>query len=115
MTTLPITLLIVLIKLGIVHLLHYDGLVKFSEVGIVVTGGIFLIGFIAFVAGRPDRDIEHVVRTDLNGTCVVLPSIRKILDDHLERPEFSRWQYLSGENFMDSCQVDSILCEGNPV
>lgn len=45
MTTLPITLLILLLKFGIVYGLHYDGLVKFSEVGIVVTGGIFLIGF----------------------------------------------------------------------
>ncbi len=45
LTTLPITAVIVLIKLGITHGLHYDGLVKFSEIGIVITGGIFLIGF----------------------------------------------------------------------
>jgi hypothetical protein len=31
--------------LGIVHFLQYDGLVKFSEIGIVITGGVFLIGF----------------------------------------------------------------------
>ncbi len=45
LTTLPVTILILLIKFGIVHGLHYDGLVKFSEIGLVITGGIFLIGF----------------------------------------------------------------------
>ena len=45
LTTLPITLFILLLKLGIVHGLNYDGLVKFSEIGLVITGGIFLIGF----------------------------------------------------------------------
>ena len=45
LTTLPITLLILLIKFLIVHGLDYEGLVKFSEIGLVITGGIFLIGF----------------------------------------------------------------------
>lgn len=45
LTTLPITLAIIALKFGIVYGLHYDGLVKFSEIGIVVTGGIFLVGF----------------------------------------------------------------------
>ncbi len=45
LTTLPITLLILLIKFGIVHGLNYEGLVKFSDIGLVITGGIFLIGF----------------------------------------------------------------------
>ncbi len=45
LTTLPITALIFLIKLGIVFGLHYDGLVKFSEINLVITGGIFLVGF----------------------------------------------------------------------
>jgi hypothetical protein len=45
LTTLPVTLLVLLIKLGIVHFLGYDGLVKFSEISIVITGGVFLIGF----------------------------------------------------------------------
>jgi len=44
-TTLPITLFILLLKFGITHGLHYEGLVKFSEIGIVITGGVFLIGF----------------------------------------------------------------------
>lgn len=44
-TTLPITLFILLLKFGIVHGLNYEGLVKFSEIGLVITGGIFLIGF----------------------------------------------------------------------
>ncbi|HNW32524.1 MAG TPA: hypothetical protein PKN77_07625, partial [Caldisericia bacterium] len=42
---LPITLGVVLLKTGIVHGLGYDGLVQFSEIDLVITGGIFLIGF----------------------------------------------------------------------
>ena len=42
---LPITLGVVLLKTGIVHGLGYDGLVHFSEIDLVITGGIFLIGF----------------------------------------------------------------------
>ena len=45
LTTLPITAVILLIKFGIVHGMGYEGLVKFSDIGLVVTGGIFLIGF----------------------------------------------------------------------
>ena len=45
LTTLPITLFILLLKFGITHGLQYEGLVKFSEIGIVITGGVFLIGF----------------------------------------------------------------------
>ncbi len=45
LTTLPITLFILLLKFAIVHGLNYQGLVKFSEIGLVITGGIFLIGF----------------------------------------------------------------------
>ncbi len=42
---LPITIGVVLLKTGIVHGLGYDGLVQFSEIDLVITGGIFLIGF----------------------------------------------------------------------
>lgn len=45
LTTMPITLAVLLLKLGIMNVMHYEGLVKFSEIGIVVTGGVFLIGF----------------------------------------------------------------------
>jgi hypothetical protein len=45
LTTLPVTVLVVAIKMGIVHGLEYEGLVKFSDIGIVITGGVFLIGF----------------------------------------------------------------------
>ena len=45
LTTLPITLIFVLLKLYIVHGLQYEGLVRFSDIGLVITGGIFLIGF----------------------------------------------------------------------
>lgn len=45
LTTLPITLLMLLLKMGITYGLHFDGLVKFGDIGLVITGGIFLIGF----------------------------------------------------------------------
>ncbi len=45
LTTVPITLFVLLVKMGIVYGLQYEGLVKFSEIGIVITGGVFLIGF----------------------------------------------------------------------
>lgn len=42
---LPITMGVVLLKSGVVLGLGYDGLVHFSEIDLVITGGIFLIGF----------------------------------------------------------------------
>jgi hypothetical protein len=45
LTTLPITALVLLLKIGLIYGIGFEGLVKFSEVGLVVTGGIFLIGF----------------------------------------------------------------------
>ncbi len=45
LTTLPITLMVLLVKLGLVHIVKFDGLIKFSDIGLVITGGIFLIGF----------------------------------------------------------------------
>ncbi len=49
LTTLPVTFIVLLIKLGLVHIVGFDGLVKFSDIGLVITGGLFLIGFM--VAG----------------------------------------------------------------
>lgn len=45
LTTLPVTICILLLKFGVVYGLQYEGLVKFSDIGLVITGGIFLIGF----------------------------------------------------------------------
>lgn len=45
LTTLPITLFVLAVKLGLVHIVKFDGLIKFSDIGLVITGGIFLIGF----------------------------------------------------------------------
>lgn len=44
-TTLPITAAIVLVKYLLITQVGYEGLVRYSEVSLVVTGGIFLIGF----------------------------------------------------------------------
>jgi hypothetical protein len=45
LTTLPITLAIVLVKYILTSQVGYEGLVRYSEISLVVTGGIFLIGF----------------------------------------------------------------------
>ncbi len=45
LTTLPVTVAVVVLKYIISEQLQYEGLVKFSEIGLVVTGGVFLIGF----------------------------------------------------------------------
>jgi hypothetical protein len=45
LTTLPITAVIVLLKYVLIEHLDYEGIVKYSEISLVVTGGIFLIGF----------------------------------------------------------------------
>jgi hypothetical protein len=43
--TLPFVAAITLIKFLLEYALHFDGMVDFSEVGIVLTGGVFLTGF----------------------------------------------------------------------
>ncbi len=43
--TFPISVVVVLIKIGVIQWFHFEGLVSFSEIGLVFTGGIFLIGF----------------------------------------------------------------------
>lgn len=45
MKALPLAILFLSIKLGLLHFFNFEGLVKFSEIGLVVTGGMFLIGF----------------------------------------------------------------------
>lgn len=45
LTTMPVMLLVVLLKILLDKVLMYHGLVDFSEIGLVITGGIFLIGF----------------------------------------------------------------------
>jgi len=45
LTTLPVTLSVVLVKYFLTTQVGYEGLVRYSEVSLVVTGGIFLIGF----------------------------------------------------------------------
>lgn len=96
MTTLPITVIIVIVKIGIMYGLHYDGLVKFSEIGIVVSGGIFLVGFMlaGTIADYKESEkvpaemaciletIEDAIRVghSLKGDFDLMESIRKLND-----------------------------------
>ncbi len=45
LTTMPVMILVVLLKVLLDKVFMYHGLVNFSEIGLVITGGIFLIGF----------------------------------------------------------------------
>jgi len=45
LTTLPFVLVLVAAKLGMDTGLHFGGMIEFSDIAIILTGGIFLIGF----------------------------------------------------------------------
>jgi len=44
-TTFPLTVVVVVVKVLLETVLHFYGLVEFSEISLVITGGIFLMGF----------------------------------------------------------------------
>lgn len=44
-TTLPAVAVVLAAKLGLQYGLHWEGVVEFSEIGIVLTAGVFLTGF----------------------------------------------------------------------
>lgn len=44
-STLPFVAVVVGVKLLLVFVLHWDGVIEFSDIGIVLTGGVFLVGF----------------------------------------------------------------------
>jgi len=44
-TIIPVMVIVVLMKIILVKGFHFPGLVDFAEIGLVITGGIFLIGF----------------------------------------------------------------------
>lgn len=45
LTTLPFVALMVGLNLGVAHLGLFEGVIEFADIGMVLTGGIFLIGF----------------------------------------------------------------------
>jgi len=45
LTTLPYVFLAVAAKVGLKYVGHFEGVIDFSDVGLVLTGGVFLIGF----------------------------------------------------------------------
>ena len=45
LTTLPIVAVVVIVKVLLTSLLHFNGFIDFGDVALVLTGGIFLIGF----------------------------------------------------------------------
>ena len=45
-STLPVVLALLGLKLFLEHVLGFEGLIDFSDVGIILTSGVFLIGFL---------------------------------------------------------------------
>lgn len=82
---LPVTLGVVLLKIFIVQGLNYEGLVHFSEIGLVITGGIFLIGFM--LAGTlADYKESEKIPAEMAGT---LESIEDtVVLAHLYKDDF---------------------------
>lgn len=46
LSTLPVVAILLAVKLFLEHVLGFEGLVAFSDVGIILTSGVFLIGFL---------------------------------------------------------------------
>src|SRR5687767_2350199 len=44
-TTLPFVAVVLLIKVGLQFGIQFEGVLEFSDVGLVLTGGVFLMGF----------------------------------------------------------------------
>jgi hypothetical protein len=45
LTSLPYVAAAVIVKLALEHLINFSGVIEFSDVGLVLTGGVFLVGF----------------------------------------------------------------------
>ncbi len=45
-STLPVVLVLLGLKLVLEHVFGFEGLIDFSDVGIILTSGVFLIGFL---------------------------------------------------------------------
>lgn len=45
LATLPVTLSVVLLKVFLLRVLHFEGLFDYSDITLIITGGIFLVGF----------------------------------------------------------------------
>ena len=113
-TTLPITLLVLAAKLFILLGMNYEGLVKFSEVGVVVTGGMFLIGFMLAGTMSDYKESEKIpaelasILETLEDTCRLATEYKGGIDLAAQRRQIlSLTDCLLGW-FRRSCSADDV-------
>ena len=95
-STLPVVLALLGLKLFLEHVLGFEGLIDFSDVGIILTSGVFLIGFLLadFLepaglkpGGRTDRFVIGIRLDDLAGELVGLRALKTGLEELRDLPE----------------------------
>lgn len=102
MATLPITFGVVLLKILIGQGFHYEGLVHFSEIGMVITGGIFLIGFM--LAGTlTDYKESEKIPADLAGTLEAIEDTLRL--SHAYKGNFDLKEQLKKLNEVTECII----------
>ncbi len=73
-STLPVVLMLLGIKLFLEHVLGFEGLIDFSDVGIILTSGVFLIGFLLAGTMADYKEAEKLP-ADLSCTLETLEEI----------------------------------------
>lgn len=88
-TSLPYVVVVLAVKLALVEYFHIEGLLAFSEIALVLTGGIFLIGFM--LAGTmADYKESEKIPAELAGTLETLEDtailMAAVLPQHQDAP-----------------------------
>jgi hypothetical protein len=74
LSTVPAVLVVLAIKLFLEHVLAFEGLIDFSDVGIILTSGVFLIGFLLAGTMSDYKEAEKLP-ADLSVTLETLEEI----------------------------------------
>jgi len=88
LSCLPIVLIVLALKLTLTEVVHFKGLMELSEMGVILTGGIFLMGFM--LAGTmADYKESEKIPADLACTCEAIEETF-ILCFHPEDPALDK-------------------------
>lgn len=74
LSTVPVVLVLLAVKLFVGHVLDFEGLIDFSDVGIILTSGVFLIGFLLAGTMTDYKEAEKLP-ADLSVTLETLEEI----------------------------------------